>query len=334
MTTLFLAIISAVLIFYSSKATGRFVEPIKELSAGVKEIARGNLDKKLDIHTGDEIEHLADSFNSMTEKLKNHIQHIENATAERERIKTELNVAKDIQVSMLPKLPAFTERKDFDIYATMRAAKEVGGDFYDFYLLDHRHLVITIADVSGKGVPAALFMVIAKTMLKDFTIYMRSPNDFAAVVASANRQLVESNDMLMFVTLFFGMLDLNTGDFTYVNAGHSAPLIYEAARKAYRYLPAGQNFVLGGLPDTTFEQESIKLKPHDIIFLYTDGIIEAMDDIHEQYSSERLNATLNDLGGEMPLPDLLDAVQKSVDDFEGKENQTDDITMLALRFNG
>lgn len=215
-------------------------KPIRQLSKGVQQIAMGNFNGKLNIHTGDEIESLAISFNAMTTELQTYIKNLEQITAEKERIATELNVATNIQKNMLPCIfPPYPDRKDFDIYAVMYPAKEVGGDFYDFYLLDENHLVITIADVSDKGIPAAMFMVITKTILKNFAMSMTSPDDFSAVVQCANRQLCENNEEMMFVTVFMGMLDLKTGKFIYVNAGHTPPMIRHKHKddSTFEYLP-------------------------------------------------------------------------------------------------
>ncbi|MBR1730285.1 MAG: HAMP domain-containing protein, partial [Selenomonadaceae bacterium] len=193
--TMFFLIASIVLIFLmatkiSQKISNGFVKPLHILTDGVREIANGNFDKKLDIRTNDELEHLADSFNVMTDELKTYMDNLTKMTADKERIATELNVATNIQISMLPRNFNFN-RDDFEIYATMHAAKEVGGDFYDFYLLDENHLMITIADVSGKGVPAALFMANSKTILKNFAMTMTNPDDLSAVMKLANDQLCQ-----------------------------------------------------------------------------------------------------------------------------------------------
>ena len=186
-------LLTALVLSLSEKLSKSFVQPIQKLSEGVREIASGNLDKRLDIQTGDEIEHLAVSFNSMTDELKTYMTNLKKETAEKERIATELNVAKNIQLSTLPHDFDFN-RDDFEIYATMKAAKAVGGDFYDFYLLDENHLVILIADVSGKSVPAALFMMKGKTILKNLATMMKTPDDLAAVMTLANQQLCQDND--------------------------------------------------------------------------------------------------------------------------------------------
>jgi sigma-B regulation protein RsbU (phosphoserine phosphatase) len=303
-----------------------------KLSDNVREIASGDLDKKIKINTGDEIEHLAVCFNAMTDELKTHIENLTQITAEKERIATELNVAKDIQVGMLPHDFNFN-RKDFEIYATMNAAKAVGGDFYDFYLLDEKHLVITVADVSGKGIPASLFMVISKTVLKNFATFANAPDDYAAVMMNANNQLCQSNEEMMFVTVFFGVLEINTGKFIYVNGGHNPPIIYHAKENTCEYLNVKKNFVLGGMEDVPYKQQETILENGDLIFTYTDGVNEAMNINNEEYTSERLLEFMNSTNCRADLKELLAAVKSDVSKHVGNAEQSDDITMLALRRN-
>ena len=316
----------------SSKLSRHFVKPIHELSDNVREIASGNLDKKIDIHTGDEIEHLAACFNAMTSELKDYMQNLTKITAEKERISTELNVAKDIQLSMLPHDFNFG-RNDFDIYATTNAAKSVGGDFYDFYLLDENHLAITIADVSGKGIPASLFMVISKTVLKNFATFATAPDDYAAVISCANNQLCQGNDEMMFVTVFFGVLEIDTGKFIFVNGGHNPPIIYHAESNSCEYLSVKKNFVLGGMEDVPYKQQETTLQRGDLIFTYTDGVNEAMNIDNEEYTSERLLKFMNSTNCKADLKELLAAVKSDVAKHVGAAEQSDDITMLALRRN-
>ena len=321
-----------VFIIYSSFLKKTVLTPIKKLTDGVREIASGNLDKKIDIHTGDEIEHLATCFNAMTDELKNYMENLTKITAEKERISTELNVAKDIQLGMLPHNFNFG-RADFDIYATTNAAKSVGGDFYDFYLLDENHLVMTVADVSGKGIPASLFMVISKTMLKNFTTFANAPDDYAAVMMNANNQLCQGNEEMMFVTVFFGVLEIDTGKFIYVNGGHNPPIIYHAKNNSCEYLNVNKNFVLGGMEDVPYKQQETTLEHGDLIFTYTDGVNEAMNVDNEEYTSERLLEFMNATDCRADLQTLLAAVKADVAKHVGAAEQSDDITMLALRRN-
>ena len=335
-TTFFMAIFVLILLasvtYTGRRLSNHFVEPIHKLSDGVREIASGNLDEKLDIKTGDEIEHLATCFNAMTDELKTHMKHLTKITAEKERIATELDVAKNIQTSMLPNDFNFN-RSEFEIYATMNAAKEVGGDFYDFYLLDDNHLVVTIADVSGKGIPAALFMMMSKTILKNFAMTMSNPDDFAAVMALSNNQLCQNNDAMMFVTVFMGMLDIKTGEFVFVNGGHNSPLVYHKSSGNYEYLKVANNFVLGGVEDIDFKQQSIKLEKGDSIFLYTDGVTEALNTSEELYGDDRLLKCLNCSDKSLSVEELLKFVRADVNAHVNGADQSDDITMLTLKIN-
>ena len=336
-----LAILFGVMIYVSNKLSARFVRPIQQLSDNVREIASGNLDRKItDINTGDEIEHLAVCFNAMTDELQDYMNNLQKVTADKERIATELNVAKDIQRGMLPSIfPPYPDKKEFDIYATMDAAKEVGGDFYDFYLLDEDHLVVTIADVSGKGIPASLFMVISKTILKNFAVFMHDADeinhaeDFAEVMIRANNQLCQNNEEMMFVTVFLEILNIKTGRFVYVNGGHNPPIIYYSAEKRCEYLNVKKNFVLGGMEDMKFVQQEIQLLHGDMIFMYTDGVNEAMNENKEEYTSERLLEFMNKTNCEVDLTELLAAVKKDVSKHVGNAEQSDDMTMMALRRN-
>lgn len=315
----------------SKRVTKSLVKPIHTLTDGVREITGGNLDKKLEIHTGDEIEHLAVCFNAMTDELQTYMANLKKETAENERISTELNVATNIQQSMLPHDFDF-DRADFEIYATMHAAKEVGGDFYDFYLLDKNHLVITIADVSGKGVPAALFMAISKTILQNFALSMTNPNDFSAVMTLANQQLCKNNDEMLFVTVFMGMLDLKTGEFVYVNGGHNAPLV--CRKNNFEYLDVGKSCMLGIDEDVPFPQKKITLSAGDMIFLYTDGVTEAMNVAGELFGENHLREVLNSEDKSESLEILLENLRKAIKIHAGDADQSDDITMLALKWNG
>ena len=315
----------------SNKVSAMFVKPIHELSDGVREIASGNLDKKLDIHTGDEIEHLATCFNAMTDELKAHMANLTKVTAEKERIATELDVATEIQSGMLPK--DFPVHENFELLATMKPAKEVGGDFYDYYFIDETHLAITVADVSGKGIPAALFMVIAKTVLKNFTMSMHNREGLAEVVAASNDKLCANNEAMMFVTAFVGVLDLQSGEFVFVNAGHNPPVVYHAEENHCDFLDVKKNFVLGPMDGIPFAEQKISLKPGDLLFLYTDGVTEALNVNDEEYLPDRLIDFMNSTDCTANLETLLENVRGDLSKHVGEAEQSDDITMFALRFN-
>lgn len=264
-----------------------FAVPISSLTEGGREIAGGNLQRKLFLKTGDELETLADSFNHMTEELAAYMEKLARTTAQKERIDTELAVATRIQTGLLPQgRQPFPERQDFDLAAMMKPAREVGGDFYDFYFLDEHHLVITVADVSDKGVPAALFMVIAKTLLKENLLFAGTPEQLGEVFVKTNNALIRSNQENMFVTVFCGVLDTLTGDFTYVNAGHNPPVIRKSGRNIY--LEMAQYPVMGALEDLPYSASHLTLANGDAIFLYTDGVTEAMNAGRKLFGPQRL----------------------------------------------
>ncbi len=294
----------------------------------MNEIRGGNLDAVIGVKTNDEIGRLAASFNAMTGELKDYMANLTRVTADKERIATELNVATKIQTSMLPCIfPAFPERTEFDVYATMNAAKEVGGDFYDFFLVDDTHLAVVMADVSGKGVPAALFMVIAKTLIKNHAQSGETPRD---VFVNVNNQLCENNDANMFVTAFMGLLEIETGKFTYVNAGHNPPLVARAGQ-SFEWLTTKPGFVLAGMEGMKYVQQEILLAPGDRVFLYTDGVTEAMNPAGALYSDPRLIDFFNsaDMRGRDAV-DTLAALRADIDRFADGAEQSDDITMLML----
>lgn len=246
----------------------------------------------------------------------------------RQRIETELDVANRIQADMLPCIfPAFPERSEIDIYASMAPAREVGGDFYDFFMVDERHLAIVMADVSGKGVPAALFMVIGKTLIKDHT---RPGTSLEDVFSEVNDILCDSNQEGMFITAFEGVLDLVSGEFKFVNAGHEIPFIARGgeAFEPYKIKPG---FVLAGMEHMKYQCGSIPLSPEDKIFQYTDGVTEATNRENELYGMARLGDVLKRNTGKRP-EELLAAVREDIDAFVGDAPQFDDITMLCVEY--
>ena len=325
---IFFAVVGIIVIMISFAVAGSITRPIQKLSQNVERIGKGELDKKVDVESGDEIGDLAKAFNNMLDDLNVHIEQVKSITAEKERISAELDVATHIQQSMLPRtFPAFPDRKEIDIYASMTPAKEVGGDFYDFFMVDDRHLAIVMADVSGKGVPAALFMVIGKTLIKDHT----APDiDLGLVFTRVNNLLCESNSEEMFITVFEGVLDLVSGEFNYVNAGHEMPFLCRAGGD-YEGQKIKAGFVLAGMEGMRYQAGSISLAPGDKIFQYTDGVTEATNSNNELYGIGRLEKVLNLNKHESPLK-LLPAVKADIDLFVGEAPQFDDITMLCLEY--
>ena len=259
---------------------------------------------------------------------RDRVDNITAITAEKERIGAELDVARNIQSSMLPCIfPAYPNNIYYDIYATMDPAKEVGGDFYDFFMVDESHLAIVVADVSGKGVPAALFMVIGKTLIKDHTV---PGADLGQVFAEVNQLLCESNSEGLFITAFEGVLDLKTGRFDFVNAGHEIPFVFRKGT-GYKTYKLKSGFVLAGMENMKFTAGSIMMEPGDKIFQYTDGVTEATNASSELYGMERLETILNANADATP-EELLPVVKNDIDTFVGNAPQFDDITMLCLTF--
>ena len=279
-----------------------------------------------DIRTGDEIEGLADSLSSMSRQLRTYMNDFEKVTKDKERISTELNIATEIQANMLPRVfPPYPDRSEFDIYASMTPAKEVGGDFYDFFLIDDDHLALVMADVSGKGVPAALFMVIAKTMIKDRALMGGTPGQ---ILTDVNSRLSEANDSGYFVTVWLAIVQISTGKGIAANAGHEHPALrrkdgsFELVK--YRHSPAVA--IMEGMK---FRDHEFELGKGDAIFVYTDGLPEATDSSDEMFGADRLLAALNRRQG-MDTRELLKNVNSEVDAFVGDAPQFDDLTMLAF----
>lgn len=262
--------------------------------------------------------------------IKRFIENLRAETEAKERIQSELRIARDIQASMLPRVfPPFPDRTEFDIFAVMEPAKEVGGDFYDFFLVDDRHLCVMIGDVSGKGVPAALFMAICKTLLKSEALRGLSPGDILALV---NRTLIPENEAMMFVTVFLLILDMKTGEIRYSNGGHPPPLI-SAGPGRFELLDGPTGTVLGAVDGIPYATTTRILKPGDIVFLFTDGMSEAMNADQELFSDARLKNRLCEGTGKCAA-DLIRYMRVAVEAFADGTPPSDDITMVALAFNG
>ena len=280
--------------------------------------------------TGDEVEVLAKSFADLTEKTRDYIDQVTAVTAEKERIGTELHVAREIQKGMLPGIfPPYPERSEFDLFAVMDPAKEVGGDFYDFFLLDNDHLAMVMADVSGKGIPAALFMMVSKSILKNNAMLGKSP---AEILSAANETICSNNKMQMFVTVWMGILEISTGKITAANAGHEYPAVMRAG-EGFALLKDKHGFVVGGMEGIRYREYEIDLHPGDKLFLYTDGVPEATNAVQELFGTDRMIAALNS-AAEGSARDVLVNVRKSVDEFVQDAEQFDDLTMLCLDYKG
>ncbi len=311
--------------------SGAITRPLRQLAARAGEIARGNLEIDVPAVTSrDEVGELSRSFREMKDALKEYISDLAETTAAKERIESELKIAHTIQMSFLPKkFPPFPEKDAFEIYAALEPAKEVGGDLYDFFLLDDDHLFFSIGDVSGKGVPAALFMAVTKTLVKGIAKHDMTP---AQTLASVNAELVIDNDSSMFVTVFCAVLNFRTGELAYCSAGHNPPLLLPAG-EGPRWLEVPPDFLLGVLEDASYRTTKISLAPGDVLLLYTDGVTEAMNE-HKAFFSE--GALLDAVGRcvDRSPRALVTQLLEEVKAFAGNEPQSDDITLLALRFQG
>lgn len=309
--------------------------PIKRLSDTALAVAEGQLDTRLpDNGATDEVGLLTRSFRHMQDALKLHIRNLTETTAAKERIESELRIARDIQMGILPKLfPPFPEREEFDIFAYIAPAKEVSGDFYDFFFVDENHFCFLIADVSGKGVPAAFFMAVSKTLVKAVAGIERDPG---VILEKVNNDLAEDNDACMFVTVFLAMLDIRTGALSYASAGHNPPIYI--SKDGPKPLQLFNEPMAGAMTDMTYTTGNICLEPNEVLLLYTDGVTEAMDAGGAPYSDARLLETLESvpIDSDKPLPaeTLVKTIARSVDQFVKGAEQSDDITMLALRFIG
>lgn len=286
----------------------------------------GLADFRVEVDTGDELEDLADSFQYMVAELNEYIRDLSRVTAEKERIGAELDVARHIQASMLPCIfPAFPERHEFDIFASMTPAKEVGGDFYDFFLVDDDHLAVVMADVSGKGVPAALFMMISKTLLKSAAQSGLSPK---AVLEKVNDQLCENNDAEMFVTVWLGILEISTGKMKCANAGHEYPAIMRKGGD-FELFKDKHGFVLAGMEGARYREYELELHAGDRLVVYTDGVPEATNGANTLYGTDRMISALNG-ARDGSCRQMLEALHRDVDSFVDGADQFDDITMLCI----
>lgn len=331
MTVLLITALGVAILYFNLNK--RVINPIGALTKRAGNTIE-NLAKEetlgFDIRTGDEIEDLADAFTKMDGDLKEYIRELAEATAEKERVQAELDVAAHIQEDMLPrKFPPFPDRREFDLFALMHPAKEVGGDFYDFFLVDDDHIALVMADVSDKGVPAALFMTVSKIFIKNTTQSGMSP---AEVLEHVNGQLLENNNTGLFVTVWLAVIDLRTGKGVAANAGHEHPALkrnggrYELVK--YRHSPA-----VATINGMIFREHEFSLEPGDTLFVYTDGVTDAVNKKDEFFGLDRMVEALNE-NCDADVEELLTAVLRSINEFSEGVPAFDDITMLAFRYNG
>jgi sigma-B regulation protein RsbU (phosphoserine phosphatase) len=325
--TVFVGFAAILMLLIAYTLITKFINnPLKRLTVEVSQFAIGNLDSQLNFSSKDELGQLANAFIKMKSELKNSIEENIREHAENERINTELNVATDIQASMLPNVfPPFPKRKEFSLFASMVPARYVGGDFYDFYLVDKDNLAVVIADVLGKGVPAALFMVITKTLIENSS-HCKSPKKIFEII---NKKLIKNNKAGMFVTAFMGFYNIPTGRFLFANAGHNPPLIKKGTG-TFEFLNIEPCVVLAWMENAEYIEEEIILEKGDTLYLYTDGVTEAMNPQIELFGEQRLIDVLNK-NKDASVRKLLGAVKNELELFRNKTEQTDDITMLALK---
>ena len=325
---------TAVLLVLGSAFFNRSViSPIRLVSHEAEDFIKNDnkISEKLnEIKTGDEIQSLSESLLKMEIGINEYIDNLTKVTAEKERIGAELNIATQIQADMLPRIfPPYPDRKEFDLYATMAPAKEVGGDFYDFFLIDDDHIALVMADVSGKGVPAALFMVIAKTLIKNRAQMGGTPGE---ILHDVNEQLCEGNEAELFVTVWLAIVEISTGKGIAANAGHEHPAIMRAGGgfdlSIYRH-----SLVVGVMEGAKYADHEFELHPGDCLFVYTDGVAEATDSSNELYGTDRMLEALNREPDEAPGK-IIANVNEGINEFVKDAEQFDDITMLCFRYFG
>ncbi len=307
------------------------IRPLGDLTDTVDSYQSGRI--KTDVSkfkTDDEITSLAYSFSDMTIRIEQYIKDLTAVTAEKERIGAELNVATKIQASMLPSVfPAFPERDEFDIFASMTPAKEVGGDFYDFFLIDEDHLALVIADVSGKGVPAALFMMMSKILIANNVMMGVSPGK---ALEQVNDQICKNNEEDMFVTVWLGILEISTGHVIAANAGHEYPFIQKPGEK-FEIFKDKHDFIVGGMEGMSYHDYEFTIEPGGAVFVYTDGAPEATSADQELFGTERMIQAINK-DPQADAKGLIRQMKEGVDGFVGSAPQFDDLTMLAIRYKG
>ncbi|MCR5411067.1 MAG: serine/threonine-protein phosphatase [Lachnospiraceae bacterium] len=336
---LMLGVIVIMIVYISNFLRKRVIRPIDKLSeTAVAYTARDKTIyeeadtyfEKLDINTGDEIEDLWRSLVGMEEDMNSTLKRIREMTSIQERLDTELAIANTIQSNMLPGVfPPFPERKDFALFAKMLPAREVGGDFYDFFLVDDDHIALVIADVSDKGIPAALFMMTARTIIKNYALTNRTPSEILTYV---NRQLCGENEAGLFVTVWIAIVELSTGKGKAANAGHMHPALCRS-KGEYELVEYTHSLPVGIMEDTVFEEHDFELHPGDRVFVYTDGVTEAADTEDNQFGTSGMLKALNKKPDTSP-EETLDGVLESIREFAEGADQNDDITMLGFDYFG
>lgn len=317
---------SLVILFFTSWSIRRATKPLGFLSDSAQEVAKGNFDAPLPtFRHNDEVAQLRDSFGTMQQSLKQYMEDLKASITAKAALESELNIARDIQLSKVP--TEFPQRPDFDIYASMTPAKAVGGDLYDFFVRDNE-LLFCLGDVCGKGVPAALFMMETRSLFRAYAADEDRPD---RIVLKMNKTLNEHNESLMFVTLFVGILDLTTGELRYCNAGHETPLVIN---KEFKQLPFEGVCPVGVVADPPYVMQTVHIEPQTMILVYTDGLDEAMTADKEKIGNERIfnEVSCAIQNGQTGPKELIERLKQAVHDFVGDAEQSDDLTLLAIRF--
>ena len=312
-----------VIFFFTSRSIRNATQPLGFLSESTQEVAKGNFDAPLPTFKhNDEVAQLRDSFSTMQQSLKKYVEEVKETTKAKTAIMSELNVAHSIQMSMIPKtFPAFPDRQDIELYASLTPAKAVGGDLYDFFIRNEK-LFFCIGDVSGKGVPASLVMAVSRTLFRNIAAHADLPS---RIVKTMNENICEGNDNCMFVTLWVGVLDLQTGRLCYCNAGHDAPYL------GTELLPCDANLPIGVAPDLKYTDQETVIAPGKILFLYTDGLTEAENGSRALFGMQRISEVINGFKGSPK--ELIETMADAVHQFVGDTEQSDDLTMLAFRLS-
>ena len=325
-----LSVLSAIAAGYYMRR--QFVEPIRAISTEAARFARENTpgEKLGDISKFKELYDLGRSIDTMEKDMVKNIENLTAITAEKERISTELTLANRLQSAMMPHIfPAFPYRPEFDVYASMDPAKEVGGDFYDFFLIDDDHLCLVVADVSGKGIPAALFMMASKIILQSCAMLGKSASE---TLTKTNEAICSNNQEEMFVTVWLGILEISTGKLTAANAGHEYPILKHRDGR-FEVVKDRHGFVIGGLEGSVYTDYELQLEPGAKLFLYTDGLTEATNADKQMFGIERITKALNSDPEAEPI-DVLANVRTAVNDFVKDAEQFDDLTMLCIEYRG
>ncbi len=336
-------VLFTLLLTVAASAAGMFLmrryitRPVRRLAQATKEFTpeeNGTYSaekiSKVEVRTRDEIGDLSRDIRSMQERIVENADNLARMTAEKERVSTELDLAKNIQASLLPDVfPAFPDRHEFSLYASMTPAREVGGDFYDFFLIDDDHLALVIADVSGKGIPAALFMAVSRTVIRDQLMSGCNP---VRALERANAQLCSENPHMMFVTVWLAVVEISTGKGVACNAGHEHPAVRRAGG-AFELVKYKHDMPAGFIPDTVYHSREFELRPGDTLLVYTDGVPEANNPQTELFGADRMMETLNRYADAEP-EELIRRIYEAVASFENGADQFDDITMLAVKYHG